>query len=51
MLDLLRRDLSTAQIADRLFISQATVRSHIVSTLKKLRVPDRESAIRLFKDD
>ena len=51
VLNLLRRGLSTAQIADRLFVSQATVRSHIVSTLKKLRVPDRESAIQLFKED
>lgn len=51
VLDLMRKGLSTADIADRLFISQATVRSHIGSTLKKLRVPDRKSAIQLFKRD
>jgi len=51
VLDLLRKGLSTAEIAERLFITQATVRSHIVSTLKKLRVPDRRSAIQLFKEE
>jgi DNA-binding NarL/FixJ family response regulator len=51
VLNLLRKGLSTVEIAERLFISQATVRSHIVSTLKKLRVPDRRSAIQLFKEE
>jgi DNA-binding NarL/FixJ family response regulator len=51
VLDLLRTGLSTADIADRLVVSQATVRSHIASTLKKLRVPDRRAAIQLFKED
>ena len=51
VLHLLRQGLSTAEIADRLFVSQTTVRSHIVSSLRKLRVPDRNSAIELFKHD
>jgi two-component system, NarL family, nitrate/nitrite response regulator NarL len=51
VLDLLRRGLSTAEIADRLFVSRATVRSHIAAVLRKLRVPDRESAIRLLEGD
>jgi DNA-binding NarL/FixJ family response regulator len=51
VLHLLRKGLSTAEIADRLFVSQTTVRSHIVSSLRKLRVPDRNSAIELFKHD
>jgi DNA-binding NarL/FixJ family response regulator len=51
VLDLLRKGLSTAEIADRLFVSQTTVRSHIVSSLRKLRVADRNSAIELFKQD
>jgi DNA-binding NarL/FixJ family response regulator len=48
VLDLLRMNLTTAEIAERLFVSQATVRSHVAAILKKLRVPDRESAVRLF---
>ena len=48
IIDLLRRDLSTAQIAKRLVISEVTVRSHIASALQKLRLPDRRAAIGLF---
>lgn len=48
--ELLREGLPTAEIARRLFVSRVTVRTHICSILKKLRVPDRESAIRLLKE-
>jgi DNA-binding NarL/FixJ family response regulator len=50
ILELLREGLSTAEIAERLFISQVTVRSHIAATLKKLRVPDRQAALDLLND-
>ena len=40
---LLRQGLSTAQIASKLFVSRATVRSHVAAVLKKLRLPDREA--------
>ena len=50
VLDLLRRGRSTAEIANELVVSRATVRSHIAAVLRKLRVPDRESAIRLFDE-
>lgn len=50
VLDLLRKGQSTAEIAGHLFLSQATVRSHIAAILKKLGVPDRDSAIRLFEE-
>jgi DNA-binding NarL/FixJ family response regulator len=50
VLDLLRQGLATADIARRLFVSPATVRSHVAAVLRKLRVPDRESAIRLFEE-
>jgi DNA-binding NarL/FixJ family response regulator len=50
VLELMREDLSTAEIAERLFISQVTVRSHIAATLKKLRVPDRKAALKLLED-
>jgi DNA-binding NarL/FixJ family response regulator len=48
ILDLLRQGASTADIADRLTISRATVRSHVAGILRKLRVPDRDSAVRLL---
>jgi DNA-binding NarL/FixJ family response regulator len=50
IIDLLRRDLSTGQIAKRLVISEVTVRSHIASALHKLRLPDRRAAIGMFSD-
>jgi DNA-binding NarL/FixJ family response regulator len=48
VLNLLGEGLSTAAIAARLTLSQITVRTHVASALRKLRVPDREAAIRLF---
>ncbi|MDX6551008.1 MAG: two-component system, NarL family, nitrate/nitrite response regulator NarL, partial [Gaiellales bacterium] len=48
ILDLLRQGASTAEIAERLTISRATVRSHVAGILRKLRVPDRDSAVRLI---
>jgi DNA-binding NarL/FixJ family response regulator len=49
VLDFLRQGLPTNEIARRLFVSPATVRSHVAAVLRKLRVPDRESAIALFE--
>ena len=47
VLSLLREGLSTAQIASKLFVSSATVRSHIAAVLKKLHLPDREALRKL----
>jgi two-component system nitrate/nitrite response regulator NarL len=47
ILDLMAGGLTTQEIADRLFLAQVTVRTHISAILKKLRVPDRKAAIRL----
>jgi DNA-binding NarL/FixJ family response regulator len=49
VLDLMAEDLTTAQIAQRLFISPVTVRRHISSILEKLGAPDRASAVELFR--
>ncbi len=42
VLELLRQGRSTAQIAERLFVSPATVRSHVAAVMRKLGVSDRE---------
>jgi DNA-binding NarL/FixJ family response regulator len=47
VLALLRDGMSTAQIAQRLFVSQATVRSHVAAVLRKLGVPDRDALRKL----
>ena len=49
VVDLLRTGLSTREIADRLFISEVTVRRHIGSLLKKLQVSSRADAVRLLE--
>jgi DNA-binding NarL/FixJ family response regulator len=49
VLDFMRAGLTTRQIADRLFISEVTVRRHIGSVLKKLRVTSRADALRLLE--
>jgi hypothetical protein len=35
-------------MAERLFVSNAAVRSHVATLLKKLQVPDRAAAVRLL---
>ncbi len=46
VLTLLDDGASTAEIAQRLYIAPVTVRSHIAAICRKLRVPDREAAVR-----
>jgi DNA-binding NarL/FixJ family response regulator len=48
ILELLRDGASTAEVAERLGISQVTVRRHVSSVLRKLRVPDRRTAFALL---
>ena len=50
VLDLMAEGLTTPQIAARLFVSPVTVRTHVSAILKKLRVQDREAAIRLVRE-
>jgi DNA-binding NarL/FixJ family response regulator len=50
VLDLLSHGYSTGDVAEQLFVSAVTVRTHVSAILRKLQVPDRESAIRLFRE-
>lgn len=51
VLDLMRHGLGTAEIADRLSISQVTVRRHIGAIVKKLGVANREAALSLVNEE
>jgi DNA-binding NarL/FixJ family response regulator len=51
VMELLREGLSTEEVAKRLFVAPGTVRVHVSSVLKKLRVPDRASAIRVLRGE
>jgi DNA-binding NarL/FixJ family response regulator len=48
VLELLRDGLPMAEIAARLAITPVTVRRHVSEILRKLRVPDREAAVKLL---
>jgi DNA-binding NarL/FixJ family response regulator len=50
VLDLLAEELTTAEVAQRLFVSPVTVRRHISSIVEKLGAPDRAAAVRLFRE-
>jgi DNA-binding NarL/FixJ family response regulator len=50
VLELMREGQSTNEIATRLAITPVTVRRHISEILRKLRVTDRESAVRLLEE-
>jgi DNA-binding NarL/FixJ family response regulator len=48
VLELMRRKLTTAQIARTLVVSPATVRSHVAAILRKLRAADRDAAVKMM---
>jgi DNA-binding NarL/FixJ family response regulator len=50
VLELMQQGQGTAEIAERLFVSKVTVRGHMASILKKLRVPDRESLLHVLRE-
>jgi len=50
VLELLREQLSTSAIAQRLGVSDVTVRRHVSSILAKLRVPDRRAMAKLLEE-
>lgn len=51
VMELLAEGRTTEEVAQRLFLSPTTVRVHVSSVLRKLRVKDRESAFRLLRED
>jgi two-component system NarL family response regulator len=48
VVQLLRLGVDTADIAERLFVSTGTVRTHVAAILRKLGVPDREALLELL---
>jgi DNA-binding NarL/FixJ family response regulator len=50
VLDLLRQGATTAEMADQLFVSRATVRTHVSAIMRKLHVTDRAAAVRLLEE-
>ena len=51
VLDLMKEGRSTAEMADHLFVSPVTVRSHVSQILKKLQVKSRDEAVKLLKNE
>ncbi|WP_459313662.1 response regulator [Arthrobacter sp. MDT2-2] len=49
VMELLAQELSTEDVAHKLFVSPTTVRVHVSTVLRKLRVKDRKSAFHLLK--
>jgi DNA-binding NarL/FixJ family response regulator len=51
VMELLSEGLSTEDVAARLFISPTTVRVHLSSVLRKLRVKDRDTAFEMLRGE
>ncbi|MEZ0578771.1 response regulator [Nocardioides sp. MH1] len=51
VMELLGSGLTTDQVARRLFLSRSTVRVHVSSALKKLRVTDRDAAFAILRGE
>jgi len=51
VMELLAQGVSTEEVANRLFVSPTTVRVHVSTVLRKLRVKDRDSAFRLLRGE
>jgi DNA-binding NarL/FixJ family response regulator len=51
VMELLGDGLSTDEVSKRLFLSPTTIRVHVSSVLRKLRVKDRQAALDLLRDD
>ncbi|MFI7493568.1 response regulator [Kocuria sp. M4R2S49] len=51
VMELLAQGMTTEGVANKLFLSPTTVRVHVSTVLRKLRVKDRESAFRLLRKE
>lgn len=51
VMELLAEGRSTEEVATKLFVSPTTVRVHVSTVLRKLRVKDRESAFRMLRNE
>ena len=51
VMELLSEGLTTEEVAGRLFLSPTTIRVHVSTVLKKLRVKDRQSAFKLLRGE
>jgi DNA-binding NarL/FixJ family response regulator len=49
VLELMRQGDTTAEIAERLFVSPVTVRTHVSAILRKLQVSNRKEAVELLE--
>ena len=49
VMELLASGMTTEDVAQRLFLSPTTVRVHVSTVLRKLRVKDRESAFKVLR--
>lgn len=49
VLELLEKNLTNREIAERLYVSEGTVKSHVHQVLKKLRAGDRKEAVRVLR--
>jgi DNA-binding NarL/FixJ family response regulator len=50
VLDMLRENVPTAEMAKRLGLAEVTIRRHVSGILKKLRVQSRKEAVRLLDE-
>lgn len=50
VMELLAQGLGTEDAANKLFVSPTTVRVHVSTVLRKLRVKDRESAFQMLRE-
>ena len=50
VMELLAQGLGTEDAANKLFVSPTTIRVHVSTVLRKLRVKDRESAFRMLRE-
>jgi DNA-binding NarL/FixJ family response regulator len=51
VLELMRDGLTTAEMAERLFVAPVTIRTHVHEILRKLRLPDREAAVKWLRGE